>query len=63
MVGLYATIKLGLIGFGGMVLFTQEEFRPVILAALAPALPVLLKLPLGLDPTKLLTELVSKGKL
>ncbi|MDH5739134.1 MAG: hypothetical protein OEY77_02290 [Nitrospira sp.] len=56
------TIKLGLIGFGGMVLFTQEEFRPVILAALAPALPVLLKLPVGLDPTKLLTELVSKGR-
>ncbi len=56
------TIKLGLIGLGSLVLFTQEEFRPIVVAALAPALPVLLKLPLGLDPAKLLTELVPKGK-
>lgn len=56
------TIKLGLMVLGSLVLFTQEEFRPMVAAALAPALPVLLKLPLGLDPAKLLMELVSKGK-
>lgn len=56
------TIKFGLIGLGGLVLFTQEEFRPMIVAALAPALPVLLRLPLGVDPAKLLIELTSKRK-
>lgn len=56
------TIKLGLLGLGSLVLFTQEEFRPMIATALAPALPVLLKLPLGVDLGKFIIELVSKGK-
>lgn len=56
------TIKLGLTGFGALVLFTQEQFRPVILAALAPALPVLLKLPFDLDAAKILAAFAHKGK-
>jgi hypothetical protein len=56
------TIKLGLTGFGTLVLFTQEQFRPVILAALAPALPVLLKLPFDLDAAKILAAFAHKGK-
>lgn len=49
-----AAIKIGLLGLAGFVLFTQEEYRPIVLAALAPVLPMLLKLPPGLDLSKLL---------
>jgi len=55
-------MKVGLFGLAGFILFTQEEFRPAVLAALVPALPTLLRLPLGLDPSKLLDLLTLKKK-
>ncbi|MDH4078548.1 MAG: hypothetical protein OEU68_01880 [Nitrospira sp.] len=55
-------MKVGLLGLAGFILYTQEEFRPAVLAALAPALPTLLRLPLGLDPSKLLEILTLRKK-
>jgi len=56
------TMKVGLFGLASFILYTQEEFRPAVLAALAPALPTLLRLPLGLDPSKLLDLLTPRKK-
>ena len=55
-------MKVGLFSLAGFILYTQEEFRPAVLAALAPALPTLLRLPHGLDPSKLLELLTLKKK-